>query len=97
MIPVTNWGGWTAAGFTKFILVGPFILQGLIPDKAYESISLLSKPYNMKCSSQLRIQGWSNTNVDTLKSILWKHAIPYEEYYGLLACTENVENYLHMI
>ncbi len=34
--------------------------------------------------------------IDTLYSLLWRHAILYEECYGLSARTENIENSLHM-
>ena len=88
--------GWTAEEFSKFILVAPVVLRGLIPQRAYESIFLLHRIYCLIFSKQLRIQGWFNEHTDMLNALLWRHAILYEELYGLSACTENVEYSLHM-
>ena len=32
-----------------------------------------------------------------LKSLLWRHAIHFEETYGLQACTDNLEYSLHVV
>ena len=89
-------GGWTAEDLAKFITVAPFILRGLIPKLAYESMCLLNQIYTLVFSKRLRIQGWLNYHTDMLRNLLWRHAIIYEELYGLSACTENVEYSLHM-
>ena len=73
-------GGWTAEEFGKFILVAPVILRGLIPKDAFELIHLLHQAHHIIFSKQLRIQGWSNENMEELRCILWRHAILYEEY-----------------
>ena len=89
-------GHWKSEEFSKFILVAPVILRELVPQKAYESICLLAKVYHLIFSERMRIQGWTREDREYLRLLLWRHAIMYEELYGLSACTENVEYSLHM-
>ena len=90
-------GGWTAEDLSKFIIVAPVVLRGLIPKAAYESICLLNQMHSLIFSKRLRVQGWSPEHTHMLKALLWRHNILYEELYGLSACTENVEYSCHMI
>ena len=81
---------------SKFIVVAPFVLRELIPRKAYDSFCLLKDMYCLVYSKQLRIEGWHPEHHEYFKKLFWKHAILFEEVYGLSSCTENLEYSLHM-
>ena len=89
-------GHWKSEQFGKFIMVAPIVLRGLIPEKAYRCFCLLSEMYYMVFCEEKRIEGWSPENVRHFKKLIWKHAIQFEEFYGLSACTENLEYSTHM-
>ena len=89
-------GHWKSEEFSKFILVAPVVLRELIPKKAYECMCLLTEVYHLIFSERMRIQGWTREHCEYLRHLLWRHAVMYEELYGLSACTENVEYSLHM-
>ena len=87
---------WKAEEFSKFILVAPVVLRKLIPRKAYDCFCLLKDISDLVYSRRLQIQGWHPEHHVYFKKLLWKHAILFEELYGLSACTENLEYSLHM-
>ena len=87
---------WKSEEFSKFILVAPVVLRELVPQKAYECICILTKVYHLIFSERMCIQGWTQEHCQYLRLLLWRHAIMYEELYGLSACIENVEYSLHM-
>ena len=89
-------GHWKSEEFAKFILVAPVVLRDLIPRECYKCFCLLHNIYQLVFCEPMRVLGWSNDHCIYLESLLWKHAIMYEEIYGLAACTENVEYSLHM-
>lgn len=89
-------GFWKAEEFVKFALVAPFVLREIVPKSVYECFVLLADIRNMVYSNSLRIQGWERTHVELLNNLLWKHAIAYENLYGLECCSENLEYSLHM-
>ena len=60
----------------------PVLLREIVPRRCYGCFCLLHEIYQLIFCEPMRI--------------LWKHAILYEELYGLAACTENVEYSLHM-
>ena len=75
----------------EFIVVAPFVLRELIPRQAYDSFCLLRDMYCLVYLKQLRIEGWHPEHHEYFKQLLWKHAILFEEVYGLASCTENLE------
>ena len=81
---------------TKFITIAPVILRGLIPKQAYNCFCLLSEMHHLVFSERMRIEGWQPEHLDYFKKLLWKHAIMFEELYGLSSCTENLEYSLQM-
>ena len=87
---------WKAEEFSKFILVAPFVLRELLPKKSYDCFCLLKDIYCLVYCKQLRIEGWHQEHCEYFRNLLWKHAILFEEIYGLASCTENVEYSLHM-
>ena len=89
-------GHWKSEEFGEFILVAPVVLRGLLPQKSYDCFCLLSEIHQLVFSEPMRLQGWSPEHCEYLRHLLWRHAILYEEFYGLSACTENVEYTLHM-
>ena len=46
-------------------------------------------------SRYLVANGWTDHHIRVLKSLLWRHAITAEEYYGPKICTENLECSTH--
>lgn len=84
-------GHWKSEQFGKFIIVAPVILLELIPKDAYNCFCLLSQLHCMVFSESMRIEGWLPEHISHFKKLLWKHAILFEELYGLSACTENLE------
>ena len=46
-------------------------------------------------SRHLLANGWTDHNIRMLQSLLWRHAITAEEYYGPKICTENLERSTH--
>ena len=84
-----------AIGKLKNFLVAPFVLRELIPRKAYDCFCLLKDIYSLVYSKQLRIEWWHQEHHEYFRKVLWKHAILFEEIYGLASCTENLEYSLH--
>eukprot|EP00731_Ephydatia_muelleri_P006898 Em0003g1146a len=89
-------GHWKSEELGKFITIAPVILRGLIPKQAYNCFCLLSEMHHLVFSERMRIEGWQPEHLDYFKKLLWKHAIMFEELYGLSSCTENLEYSLHM-
>ena len=89
-------GHWKSEEFSKFILVAPVVLRELIPRRCYDCFCLLHEIYLLIFCEPMRIFGWSTDHCTYYEHLLWKHAIMYEELYGLAACIENVEYSLHM-
>lgn len=84
-------GHWKSEEFAKFITIVPVILHGLIPKKAYNCFCLLSEMHQLVSSERMRIEGWQPEHLEYFKHLLWKHAIMFEELYGLSSCTKNLE------
>ena len=76
--------------------MAPVVLRGLIPRKVYKCFCLLKKIYDIVYSRRFRIEGWNEEQQMYFKGLLWKHAILYENLYGIASCTENLEYSLHM-
>lgn len=89
-------GHWKAEEFSKFVVIAPVILRGIIPRRSYECFCLLTEIHKLVFSKSLRVQGWCEEHRTYFKQLLWSHAILYEELYGIGACSENVEYSLHM-
>lgn len=89
-------GFWKAEECSKFALVAPFVLHGLVPQDVYDCFCLLTEIRNLLFSLKLRINGWKQKHIKLLRKCLWKHAIMYEHIYGKQACTDNLEYSLHM-
>ena len=88
---------WKAEECIKFALVAPCVLRELVPKNVYDCFCLVSEIRNLVFSYDLRINGWNQKHIELLKKLLWKHAIMYENVYGKEACSENLENSLHMV
>ena len=89
-------GNWKAEEFSKFAIVAPVVLAGIIPKQVYACFMLLVRIYSIVYSHYLRYSEWQTGHITYLSKLLWKHAITYEELYGLSACTENLEYALHL-
>ena len=87
-------GHWKSEEFPKFILVAP-VLRELIPRRCYDCFCLLHEIYLLIFCEPMCIFGWSTDHCTYFEHLLWKHAIMYNELYGLAACTENVEYSSH--
>ena len=89
-------GNWKAEEYSKFVAVAPTVLTGIIPKPVYNCFMLLVKIHNLVFSHYLRFSRWQTEHIEYLDSLLWRHAIEYEELYGLSACYENLEYSIHM-
>ena len=43
------------------------------------------------------LKGWNKKHIELFKSLLWKHAILFEETCGVQACTDNLEYSLQIV
>ena len=72
------------------------MLAEIIPSKAYDCFMLACEFTQMLYSRQLMNHGWDENEIQKLDSLIWKHNVRAEEFYGPEYCSENVEYAVHM-
>ena len=72
------------------------VLAEIIPSQAYDCFMLACDIVKMVYGKFRVTNGWEDTDIETLESIIWAHNIRAEEFYGKAYCSENVEYAVHL-